>query len=214
MTAAQLKADFDVAVEASLASGTGPSAVAAHARSTDAELIVVGSGNGAFLIELLETEHQLRYVRPAPVLVAARASAKPYKRLLLAADLSPYTAHAGRVARRLFPSAALHVLHACKPLYERALNPDEALVGRYHARMLSAAAGRVRAFARDAGLGAAAVFEVRLGDPGLCLRKRVQELDADLLVVHPGRTSLAAALANSLLAELLVEPPCDLLIVG
>lgn len=217
--AARLAAEFGVRVETHLASGSAPAAITAHAQSAGAELIVLGNREGNFLVDLLRinTAHRVRRRIALPVLAVTRPGDAPYARVLLATDLSPDAAHAGRVARRLFPSAILHVLHVCQPPYESALNMagvDPRALADYRRRCMAEAEEQLRLFARDAALGADALLEVRLGNPAAEIAVRSRELDADVVVLHPAKSWLARGMANSVTEQVLADPPCDALLVG
>lgn len=218
-SAARLMSELEVSVDTHLASGSAPAAIAAHAQAARADLVVLGNRQGSFLVDLLRinTAHRVRQRVSIPVLAVSRPAERPYARILLAADLSPDAAHAGRVARRLFPEAQLHVLHVCEPVYEGVLNfagVGEDVVFEYRRRALEEAARQLRLFARDAGLGEDAALEVRLGHPAACIRERARELAADVVVLRPAKSWLARGMADSVTEQLLADPPCDALLVS
>jgi nucleotide-binding universal stress UspA family protein len=198
---ARLRAEFKLKIEPHLASGSPPAAIAAHAQAADAELIVLGNRGGSFLVDLLRinTAHRVRQRVTTPVLAVCAPAGAPYYNVLLASDLSSEAAHAGRVARRLFPHAELHVLHVCPPVCEGALEQAERQFER---------------FASDAALGYAPVLEVRLGDPAAQIRAYAREVDADVVVLRPARSWLAPGMASSVTEQVLADPPCDALLVG
>jgi nucleotide-binding universal stress UspA family protein len=217
-TAARIITEFGVPVDTHLASGHPPRAIAALAQAVQADVVVLGSSKSNFFVDLLgiNTARRVRRRTSIPVLAVSRPVQRPYRCVLLAADLSAEAAHAGRVARRLFPAAALIVLHAFESPYEGLLTfadvgPD--VVDDYRDRAGHEATERLRLFARDAGFSEDAILEVRHGPPAACIRKRVRELDADVVVLRPAESWLARGMANSVTEQLLAHPPCDALLV-
>jgi nucleotide-binding universal stress UspA family protein len=218
-TAASIITEFGIPVETHMASGGVPQAIAALAQAAQADLVVLGNSKGNFLVDLtrINTAHRLRRRTGIPLLAVSRPAQRPYTRVLLAADLSPETAHAGSVARRLFPGAMLTLLHAFEPAYEGMLafaDVSMDVIEEHRKRAARDAAEHLRLFARDSGLDEDSSLEVRLGHPAACLRKRVRELDADVVVLRPPKSWLAGGITNGITEQLLADPPCDVLLVG
>lgn len=217
--AARLKAEFRLPVDARLASGAAPVAVAEHAHKAAAELVVLGNRRGNFLVDLLRinTAQRVRRRLAVPVLAVSRPAGGPYSRVALATDLSPDSAHAGRIARRLFPAALHYVLHVCQPPYEGTLalaGVGRAAVEEHRRKSLEEAQIQLQKFARDAYLGVDAGLEVRVGDPAAQIRGFVADEGIDVVVLCPARSWLARGMANSVTEQLLADPPCDALLVG
>lgn len=192
--------------------------IAEHAGSVDADLVVLGNRGGSLLADLLRlnTAYRVRSRLGIPVLAVSHPAQGPYSRVLLAADLSPASAHAGRVARRLFPDAELHVLHACETPYEgllRLADAQPSVIEDYRGRALQDAKRQLKRFAREAGLEQA-VLAVRYGHPAAWIRRRALELGADLVVLRPAQSWLARGMASSVTEQVLNDPPCDALLVG
>lgn len=216
--AARLVSELGLPVDTHLASGSAAGAIAAHAQAAQADLVVLGNPRGSFLVDLLRvnTAQQVRQRMSIPVLAVSRPPERPYARVLLACDLSPEAAHAGRVARRLFRGAILHVLHVCQPVYEGVLSfagVSDDVVKEYRLRALSEATQQLLLFARDAALGEDAILEVRLGHPAARICERARELDADVVVLRPAGSWLARGMANSVTEQVLADAPCDALLV-
>jgi nucleotide-binding universal stress UspA family protein len=55
---------------------------------------------------------------------------------------------------------------------------------------------------------------VRLGPPAVRIREHAREIGADVVVLFPGRSWLARALAGSVTEQVLADPPCDVLLAG
>ena len=219
LSAARLGASYGLPVETRLASGPAPAAIAAYASTVRADLVVVGNPPAGFLADLLalNTAGRVRRRSATPVLAVSRVSSHPYGRVLLAADLSPRAAHAGRIARRLFPDAEMHVLHVSEPLYEGSLHfagVDRGLIEGYRRQTLLLAQRRLDEFVRRSLPGGGVRAAVRLGPPAVRIREHAREIGADVVALFPGRSWLARALAGSVTEQVLADPPCDVLLAG
>ena len=219
LSAARLGASYGLPVETRLAPGPAPAAIAAYAGTVRADLVVVGNSPAGFLADLLalNTADRVRRRSATPVLAVSRVSRRPYGRVLLAADLSQRAAHAGRIARRLFPDAEMHVLHVSEPLYEGSLHfagVDSGLIAGYRRQTLLLAQRQLDQFLRRSLPGGEARAAVRLGPPAARIREHARAIDADVVVLFPGRSWLARAVAGSVTEQVLAEPPCDVLLAG
>jgi nucleotide-binding universal stress UspA family protein len=218
--AARIIAEYGVPVDTQLASGDVPSAVATLAQAASADLVVLGNTQSKLLADLvsINTAHSVRRRTSIPVLAVSNPVRSPYARvLLLAADLAPEAARAQCMARRLFPGAALTMLHAFESADEGLLSlasasPD--VVDEYRDKALHEAASRFRLFARDAAFAQDANLEVCLGHPAACTRKRVRKLSADVVVLPSPTSSLSGAMTSGVIEQLLADPPCDALLVA
>lgn len=218
-TAARIIAEFGVPIDTELASGHVASAVAALSRAAHADLVVLGSTRSSFFRDLLSinTARSVRSQAGIPVLAVSRPVRRAYRRvLLLAADLSPEAARAQAMARRLFPAAMLTVVHVFESPYEglSLASARQDAVDEHRGRMALQAAQRLEAFACAAGFDGKAVLEVRKGDPAACMRMRVRELDADLVVLPAVTPSLEGAMTSGAIEQLLADPPCDVLLAA
>jgi nucleotide-binding universal stress UspA family protein len=219
LSAARLGAAFGLPVEMSLASGPAAPAIAAYARRTRANLVVVGNPEGGLLSDLLalNTADRVRRRAALPVLAVARARREPYARVLLATDLSPRGAEAVRLAQRLFPGAQLHLLHASEPLYEGSLHfagVGGDLIAAYRRRALLLAERQLDAFVADALPGVEATTQVRLGPAAACIREHALAIGADVVVMSPGGSRLARATGRSVSEQVLAYAPCDVLLAN
>lgn len=217
--AARLGTGFGIRVEPSLGSGPAPSAIAAYARSSLADLIVVGTRQAGFLADLLglDTASRVRRRGAIPVLAVSRAASRAYARVVLASDFSAGAAHAGRVARRLFPEARMDVLHVAEPLYEGGLHfagVSGDLIAAYRRQAQAIGEARLAGFVASALPGFEGRREVRIGHPSLRIREYAAERRADVVVLYPGGSWLSHAVAGSISEEVLADPPCDVLLAG
>lgn len=198
-SAARLIAEFNVPVETHLGVGAVASEIALLAQAARADLIVVGNSRKGLVAEILRLNTVLRLRRQTrlPLLAVSDALLRPYRFALLASDLSPESAQAGRRARQLFPDARLVVLHALRPPYA-----DE---GRARLEAME----RLRAFARGSLLQKDALLRVDVGHPALCARREAQALTVDLIVLQPTKGWFDTGVTDHLVAD----PPCDILLM-
>ncbi len=219
LSAARLRRAFGVPVETQLGYGSAPAAIAAFAHGLRADLIVVGNRQAGFLADLfgLNTADRVRRRAPIPVLAVSRPRRRPYGRVLLATDLSPRSAQAGRTAQRLFPSAELRLLHACESVHEGTLHfagVSGDLVAAYRRQALMLGEGQLSQFAGRFFPALEDKAAVRLGPPAATIREYARDVEADVVVVSPGKSWLARAMAHSVTEQVLADPPCDVLLAG
>jgi nucleotide-binding universal stress UspA family protein len=213
-SAARLIAEFDVPVETHLGVGSVAGETALLAQGARADLIVLGNSRKGLVAEILRLNTVLRLRRQTrlPLLAVSDALLRPYRFALLASDLSPESAQAGRRARQLFPDARLVVLHALQSAYAgmlalRGLNADARDADEGRARL--EAMERLRAFARGSLLQKDALLRVDVGHPALCARREAQALAVDLIVLQPTKGWFDTGVTDHLVAD----PPCDLLLM-
>lgn len=217
--AARLRAGSALEVETHLGYGPAPAAIAAFARVASADLVVVGNRQPGFLADLLglNTADRVRRRGVAPVLAVTRPARRPYDRMVVASDLSPRAADALHAARRLFPGAELHVLHACPPLYEGTLHftgVSSDLVSAYRRQAIAIGERRLAHFMAKSRAGTGARAAARLGAPATAIREYAREVAADVVVLSPGKSWVARAVGGSVSEQVLADPPCDVLLAS
>jgi nucleotide-binding universal stress UspA family protein len=196
--AARLRVEYRVPVEAYVAKGAPYREIAAFSSSAGADIIVLGVRAG-FLHDLLDTATAQRVRRRVsiPVLAVARDPSGPYRRILVATDFSAASAAAARLASRLFPSAALHLLH----------------VREMGAGGAASAVRKLSRFAAQAGLSNA-ILDVAVGSAAQAIRQRAGKLEAELVVTAPPRRSwFGEILLFGVTDAMLSRPERDTLII-
>jgi nucleotide-binding universal stress UspA family protein len=190
-------------------------------RSASADLIVLGRyGQRSFRDLLLgSTAERVLQGGTVPVLLVARRARAPYRRPLVAIDLSPATAPALDLAARLVAPGAgvLHVVH----VYETANAQVLHRVGTPAAR--AAYARQCRTEARRAVLkrlqetdAAAMVGRVvlRRAEPRGAILETAEQQNTDLLVLGThGRSGVADWLLGSVAEAVMRHATCDVLVV-
>lgn len=188
--------------------GPAPAAICAAAASTRASVIVTGTGRMNSIREFFlgtTVEQVIRNVA-LPVLVVRERPHHAYRRLLVGTDCSPCSRAALLAAARLFPDAALHVVHA---VHAPAGSADDAM---------PQARACLDAFLADPAIGAPlrARMAVHLarGEPHTVLCDALARTEADLLVLGThGNSGFVRAMIGSRAEKLLRCAPVDTLVV-
>lgn len=207
-------------VEGRLLEGAVVPTLAAEAERGGADLLVLGARGAGFLRRALLGSTAERLVRKArcPILVVKQAPHEPYRRGLLALDLSPVARRVIAAGRAVAPDARLLPLHAFELLYESKMHyagVDEATIRRYREAARAEAAARfdelLRAAGVDEGLLAALLVH---GDPVASILEQEQERDCDLVVVgKQGESRFEELLLGSVTKHVLGESQADVLVV-
>ncbi len=161
-------------------------------------------------------ERVIRY-GARPVLVVKDAVSGPYRRAVVAADLSTHANAAMGLAARLTPSGLVHLVHAAHRPFAAFLGRDtqNQLIGEERARITAALEASMNQLSRELA-GAAPRFEVvlREGEARRVIREQVANLKPDLLAVGThGRTGVAHAIIGSIAEDLLADAPVDVVAV-
>lgn len=191
----------------------------AAAERQNAALIVVGARGESFMRRAVLGGTAERLVRSAarPVLVVRQTPREPYRRVLVALDLSAGSDAALRIARWVAPQARLVLTTVFQVPLEgrlRLAGVDQATIARYREHARSEARRGLLALASRAGLPdgswEACVAE---GDASYALVELEQEQDCDLLVVGKhSRSAAADMLLGSVTQHLLAEGTADVLV--
>ena len=157
----------------------------------------------------------------AAVLLVRDPAEEPYRRAVVGVDFSMYARLAIRQACLIAPAATLHLAHAYHVPFKGLLAGGDVAASRAYEQKLA-----FDAFLREE----MAVLEQRAqdcrpvpgqveklleaGEPRQVLRALCRRVAADLLVIGThGRAGASRALWGSVAADLLEEPPCDLLVI-
>jgi nucleotide-binding universal stress UspA family protein len=190
------------------------------ARSSNADLVVLGAHGGHYLREWLLGTTAERVIRKGdrPVLVVKKPPKGPYRRLLVAVDFSETSKRALALAARVAPKARLTLLNVydfglAEPLRAGGTTSEELL--QLHRIYEQQRRERLAAFARDAGLDPdKAQLLVRYGYPGIVINAVAAEQRAHLVVVGTqGLSGLRYVLLGSVAEHVLREARCDVLAV-
>ncbi len=190
-----------------------------EADARHADLLVLGARGEGFLRRLVmgtTSERLLRRTR-RPVLVVRQVPHDRYRRVLVAADFSPWSLGALQLARRIAPHARLMLFHAWQVPFEGKLSyagVDPGVIARYRLQARQDATRAVCELAQTAGLKSAEWEPVIIeGEASRRLVEQEQERDADLVVMGKhGRSATEDLLLGSVTKHLLAEGSADVLV--
>lgn len=220
-TRAQLAAEHDVTVHATLEVGPAHRQIALHAQTSGAELVVIGASGKSGLLQRLLGSTAQNVVRSSllPVLVVRTPAATAYSAVIAASDFSEDAMAAARLALNLAPGTALQLLHAFDSVYDNDLARDtmdahELNVLRAQARARVAAQLEQERQALTTEYPASRVTSVlRDGGARECVEPFVSEAHADLLAIGAhGKTRWEAGLLGSTSQHAIAHAPCDVLV--
>lgn len=207
----------DLSVVTHLAEGALLDAIGAEAGRLGAGLLVVGQRGAGFMQRMLlgSTAERLLRLATGPVLVVRASPRASYRRVLLAVDFSSLSARVVALARELFPTAQLTVMHACQLPFEGKLRfagvDDEAIVQYRQLERRQAAAALQALTGPEDGRLRTLVAE---GEAPWCIQRQAEEMDADLVVLGKhGTSATEELLLGSVTKHVLVEASADVLVV-
>jgi len=206
LAAARLREETGLPVGVSLGRGSVARAITARAAALRARVIVMGAGRSTGRVQ--------RRVG-VPVLAVRGGQHASYRRVLVAAELSPHDEHAMAYVRRAFPEARLAIVHVFQWAIVRPLRSwffDDELLSLYRSRAIAEAAAAARRFADRNGVADVAL-ESRRADVPAALRLHGGDFRAELLVLSPEKSWLKTALGAGVTRRVLADPPCDVLLV-
>ena len=186
--------------------------IAEVATEAGCSLLVTGVAHDAFFGRHLAGSTVDWLVRHAglPLLVVRDRAHAPYRRIVVASDLSPPSTRALDLAHALFPDTAATLFTAFEVPYLglRAGDRGES-VDDVRESTLEAA----RAFVAGVGQGDLPVAAAH-GDAAVRLAEHAHDVGADLVVAAcEGRGALFHLLIGSVAREILDASPCDTLLV-
>lgn len=210
----------EVSTNLHIEAGAANTAILAHADAIGAGLIVVGAHGKGFVKRLLLGSTTSRVLRKSrvPVLVVKQPCHKPYRRLLVAVDLSPASAVAIRAAQRIAPHADIVLLHVFELPYESMLHyagVDKDAIARFERDAYQKVLRQLHELARATGLaseGYGAVVES--GDAARLILQHEKQHDCDLIVMGKhGTREVEELLLGSVTKHILAESHADVLAI-
>jgi nucleotide-binding universal stress UspA family protein len=205
--------DADVSVVPAI--GSAPTKIVDAATSANCGLIVTGVARFNHLGDFLSgsaVDHVVRHAT-VPVLVVKQRPRGPYTSILVATDYSSCSREALLTAARLFPKAALHLVHAFHVPYEGWLQSDQVKQD-----VTDEAQEALDAFVNDPAIPDAVRSRVsahlEYGDSRSAIWKAAERTGADLVVIGThGRSGYVSAVIGSMAESLLRYVPQDTLMV-
>jgi universal stress protein E len=185
-----------------------------------AELIVMGMHRKAPFLDLFRGTTVERVLRRGdlPVLVASSEPSRPYRRVLVAVDLSVSSRRALEFALRLVPDGEFHVVHAYDVPFAGFLTApgSHEQVATEHAKQLAKMVDEeVRTFlGQFPELRTRCHLLLERGETAEVLARAIGQVRPDLIALGThGRTGIARAMVGSVAGEILANPPCDVVAV-
>lgn len=183
-----------------------------------ADLIVLGIHRHSSR-ELFRSTTAERVIRlgTLPVLVVKDVVKAPYRRAMVAVDLSEHSQAAVALAAAVAPRGELRLLHACHRPFTAFLGREsqDQLVADERARITHDIGLLTQKLASQLG-DAAPSFEIVLhdGDASRVIREHVAAWQPDVVALGThGRSGLGRALIGSVAEDMLAEAPVDVLVV-
>lgn len=184
-----------------------------------ADLIAVG-GHGTNPLRdfvLGSTAERLLGQRAKSVLVVKRAPNQPYRRVIVAMDLSEPSAAALDFAMQLAPQASITVLHAYSVPFEGKLSlagVSDINIENYRNEAAFQARGQIESLIQVVARGRSGIVPfVARGDAPFLILKKQEELEADLIVMGCRRQSpMKLFLLGSVSRHVLSDAKCDVLV--
>lgn len=188
--------------------------------SGDADLLVLGAHGMNRLRDRIigTTAERLLSRSPIAILVTRRNVTRRYARVLVAVDLSPYSAPAVASALRMAPRARMHVFHVFDVPFEgklRLADVPDARIQQHRGEVRARATGElnnlVAAILPDES---APLISVERGQPAFRILEAASRYEADLVVVgKQGRSAISEFILGSVTRHVLADAHCDVLVV-
>jgi nucleotide-binding universal stress UspA family protein len=188
--------------------------IAREAEARDALLVITGQHRARPFLDMLRETTVERMVRAIarPVLLVAAPAEAPYAKVLVPVAFSPACATAVRMARDIAPGATMHLFHAVHVPFAGLMDASgQRDVTR---TVLADDATACDRWQSDHHLPAdLAQPEIVAGGFGTLMADRVARLRPDLIALGAHtRSGLSLFTLGGTAAELLRDPPCDLLL--
>ena len=219
--AAELGRRFRVRTECHVVPGKPAEEIAAFARAREVDLVVLAArGTGGLRLGSVGgTALKVLWTSLVPVLMVRGEVDEPYRRALVATDLSERSMHVAEFARDMLPRAALTLLYAFRGEFESALQ----LVGApldslrmYRADEGEAAAARLETHCKSLNAGGRRAVHSRLvhGHPVPAVLKAAAEFGSGLVVLGKhGGPHWEELVLGSVVQNLVQQLRNDLLVV-
>ncbi len=192
------------------------------AQEQEADLIVMGAHRKQTLRDIFVGTTIERVMRTGntPVLMVNAYAKGPYRRLLLAVDISEASARAAQTAKALglLEAASVSILHAFRPHAKSMLGfvgARQEVITKHVAHTAKEAATELTAFLDRENLNNDRYgIALEDGDPFATIATAIKRQNVDLLVMGTrGHTGVKRILLGSVADEILRQVECDVLVV-
>lgn len=216
----EIEAATGLRCEVAVSTGRAAAELARAARSTDADLLVIGAHGAHPVRDVVvgTTAQRLLSISPCPVLVVKRKPTAEYRTVLVPTDFSEPSRAALQSSVALLPQATLHVAHAFELPYDglaRHASVEAATLARYQREAHTRLHERLRRFVDEAGAAPGRrVLHVAHGYAPRCIERWVETTKADLVVIAAhGKSELEATFLGSVSLHTVLAAHCDVLLL-
>lgn len=203
-------------IEFSFPVGSPPQAIGRCGEAGDVRLVVIGPARYNSLGDYVmgtTVDYILRHTGK-PVLVVKNRASQPYRSMVAATDFSAASATAILAAARMFPAAAVHIVHGWRDRADR-WEQEGYDRGESEQTLIASMAAFCSKLAEQEPRLADATSELVKGRPIDAVRKGL-DLDPGALVVlgSHGASGLRQAVIGSVVSDLLHQIDADALVVN
>ena len=215
-----LREQWQVEAVPQIATGKPYVEIPRRAAERNADLVVVGAHGEHFFYDLFigATAEKVLQRMTQPLLIVKQRPLGPYRHVLLPLDFSPVSEAVIALTAAYFPAAAVSVVHAYEPLFERKLihaGIADSVLAQYRQQTEAEVLRRLRPLvdARFFGSTPVAVY-AKHGHPLSVIRTMTEDLEPDLIIMGKNESSIVEKLLiGSITQHVLREISCDVLIV-
>ena len=191
-----------------------------YAEFLNADLVVLGAHGGGLVRELFVGSTVDRVLRKLtrPVLIVKREPQAGYRKVLIPVDFSEFSEQATEFAMNIAPHAHITTLHAVEVPFKARLESagvDDKLVQIYESQVQVQKKKEIQQFISELEAPKANLSSVvELGPTSAVIRKNMEVLDPDLIVIGKhGQSGQDETLIGSVTRRVIKDASCDILVV-
>jgi nucleotide-binding universal stress UspA family protein len=191
-----------------------------YAEFLNADLVVLGAHGGGLVRELFVGSTVDRVLRKLtrPVLIVKREPQAGYRKVLIPVDFSEFSEQATEFSMNIAPHAHITTLHAVEVPFKARLESagvDDKLVQIYESQVQVQKKKEIQQFISELEAPKANLSSVvELGPTSAVIRKNMEVLDPDLIVIGKhGQSGQDETLIGSVTRRVIKDASCDILVV-
>jgi nucleotide-binding universal stress UspA family protein len=190
-----------------------------YAEFLNADLVVLGAHGGGLVRELFVGSTVDRVLRKLarPVLIVKREPQASYRKVLIPVDFSEFSGQATEFAINIAPHAHIIALHAFEVPFKAKLKSsgaDDDLIQIYESEVQAQKKKEMEQFVSELGAKATLSSIMELGPASAVIRKNLEVLDPDLIVIgKQGQSGQDETLLGGVARRVIQDAGCDILVV-
>jgi nucleotide-binding universal stress UspA family protein len=190
-----------------------------YAEFLNADLVVLGAHGGGLVRELFVGSTVDRVLRKLarPVLIVKREPQASYRKVLIPVDFSEFSGQATEFAINIAPHAHIIALHAFEVPFKAKLESsgaDDDLIQIYESEVQAQKKKEMEQFVSELGAKATLSSIMELGPASAVIRKNLEVLDPDLVVIgKQGQSGQDETLLGGVARRVIQDAGCDILVV-